>query len=111
MLDINLTSFGTLKAGMVERTEGYAKVIMVSFDVRPGEVVVIVSNSGINPVPIELAIEAKELGASVDRRHFSRELRLGRRRATPPARSWRMWPTSPSTAGCRSGTPSCRSMD
>ena len=24
MLDINLTSFGTLKAGMVERTEGYA---------------------------------------------------------------------------------------
>ena len=28
MLDINLTNFGTLKAGMVERTEGYAKVII-----------------------------------------------------------------------------------
>jgi len=65
MLDINLTNFGTLKAGMVERTEGYAKVIMVSFDVRPGEVVVVVSNSGINPVPIDLAIEAKAIGASV----------------------------------------------
>ena len=65
MLDINLTNFGTLKAGMVERTEGYAKVIMVSFDVRPGEVVVVVSNSGINPVPIELAIEARALGARV----------------------------------------------
>ena len=65
MLDINLTSFGTLKAGMVERTEGYAKVIMVSFDVRPGEVVVVVSNSGINAVPIELAIEARNLGARV----------------------------------------------
>jgi uncharacterized phosphosugar-binding protein len=65
MLDINLTNFGTLKAGMVERTEGYAKAIMVSFDVRPGEVVVVVSNSGINAVPIELAIEARTLGAMV----------------------------------------------
>jgi uncharacterized phosphosugar-binding protein len=64
MLDINLTSFGTLKAGMVERTEGYANVVLESFDVRPGEVVVIVSNSGINPVPIELAIGARERGAS-----------------------------------------------
>ena len=63
MLDVNLTSFGTLKAGMVERTEGYAKVILSSFDVRPDEVVVVVSNSGINPVPIELAIEADKLGA------------------------------------------------
>jgi uncharacterized phosphosugar-binding protein len=65
MLDINLTNFGTLKAGMVERSEGYAKVLLVSFDVRPGEVVVVVSNSGINPVPIELAIEARALGARV----------------------------------------------
>jgi uncharacterized phosphosugar-binding protein len=63
MLDVNLTSFGTLKAGMVERTEGYARVILASFDVRSGEVVVVVSNSGINPVPIELAIEAGKLGA------------------------------------------------
>jgi len=64
MLDINLTNFGTLKPSMVERTEGYAKVVLDSFDVRPGEVVVVVSNSGINPVPIELAMEAKERGAT-----------------------------------------------
>ena len=63
MLDVNLTSFGTLKAGMVERAEGYAPVILDSFDVRPGEVVIVVSNSGINPVPIELAIEAGKRGA------------------------------------------------
>jgi len=65
MLDVNLTLFGTLRAGLVERTEGYAKVIIASFDVRPDEVVVVVSNSGINPVPIELAIEARRLGARV----------------------------------------------
>lgn len=64
MLDANLTSFGTLNAGMVERTEGYARVVLGSFDVRPGEVVVVVSNSGINPVPIELALEARNLGAT-----------------------------------------------
>ena len=63
MLDVNLTSFGTLRAGLVERTEGYAKVVLASFDVRPGEVVVVVSNAGVNPVPIELAIEARKLGA------------------------------------------------
>lgn len=65
MLDPNLTAFGTLNAGLVERTEGYAKVILASYDVRPKEVVVVVSNSGINPVPIELAIEARALGATV----------------------------------------------
>lgn len=64
LIDINLTSFGTLKAGMVERKEGYAPVILDSFDVRPGEVVVVVSNSGINPVPIELAMDANQRGAT-----------------------------------------------
>jgi uncharacterized phosphosugar-binding protein len=62
MLDINLTSFGTLKAGMVERSEGYAQVILSSFDVKAGDVVIVVSNSGINPVPIEVAQDARSLG-------------------------------------------------
>lgn len=65
MLDPNLTSFGLLKPSMVERTEGYAPVLLSSYDVRPGEVLIIISNSGINPVPIELAMLAKKQGVTV----------------------------------------------
>lgn len=65
MLDPNLTAFGTLRAGMVERTEGYAKIVLDSFNVQPGEVVIVVSNSGINPAPIEMALEARQAGARV----------------------------------------------
>lgn len=63
MLDVNLTIFGSARATMVERLEGYAPSILASYDVRPGEVVVIISTSGVNPVPIELAQRAREQGA------------------------------------------------
>lgn len=65
MLDPNLTAFGTLRAGMVERTEGYAKIVLDSYRVQPGEVVIVVSNSGINPAPIEMATGARQIGAKV----------------------------------------------
>ncbi len=63
MLDINLTIFGTSRATMLERLEGYGKSVLTSYDVRPGEVVIIVSVSGINPVPIEVAEDARAHGA------------------------------------------------
>ncbi len=65
MLDINLTIFGTARASMVERLEGYAASILASYEVNPGEVVIVISNSGINPVPIDLALGVKALGTSV----------------------------------------------
>ncbi|MDB5074160.1 MAG: hypothetical protein JWO42_339, partial [Chloroflexi bacterium] len=65
LLDPNLTSFGLLKPGIVERTEGYAGVILASYDVRPGELLIIVSNSGINPLPVELAMAARAQGVQV----------------------------------------------
>lgn len=62
MLDVNLTVFGTSRPTWVERQEGYAESIFASYDVRPGEVMLIISNSGINPVPIDMALGAKKRG-------------------------------------------------
>lgn len=63
MLDPNLTLFGMINATLLERSEGYGKVIVGSHDIRPGEVVIVASNSGVNPVPIDVALECKALGA------------------------------------------------
>jgi len=63
ILDTNLTLFGLVNATLLERTTGYGKVIVGSHDIRAGEVVIIVSNSGVNPVPIEVALESKGKGA------------------------------------------------
>lgn len=63
MLDPNLTLFGLVNATLLERTSGYAKVVIGAHDIREGEVVIVASNSGVNPVPIEAVLEAKAQGA------------------------------------------------
>jgi len=63
MLDVNLTFMGSVNATLLERSSGYGKVVVGSHEIRPGEVVIVISNSGVNPVPIEVAQEAKALGA------------------------------------------------
>ncbi len=58
-----LTSPGL--SGRLERIPGLAKIILDGHDLRPGEVLMVISNSGINPVPIEAALEGKARGLMV----------------------------------------------
>jgi uncharacterized phosphosugar-binding protein len=58
-----LTPPGT--SSQLERMPGLAKIILDSHDLRPGEVLMVISNSGINPVPIEVALEGKSRGLTV----------------------------------------------
>jgi uncharacterized phosphosugar-binding protein len=48
--------------GKFERIEGIAKVLLGSYDLRTGEVLIVISNSGINALPIEMALEGNKLG-------------------------------------------------
>lgn len=51
--------------GDAERVEGLARYILARYDLRPNGVIAIISNSGINPVPIEMALIARASGLKV----------------------------------------------
>jgi uncharacterized phosphosugar-binding protein len=65
ILDPNLTLLGGRRTSPLERLEGYARVLLHGEDLRPGEIMVVFSNSGINALPIEVALAAKEAGLQV----------------------------------------------
>ncbi|MGQ9734971.1 MAG: sugar isomerase domain-containing protein [Candidatus Bipolaricaulia bacterium] len=50
---------GALKSTAIEKISQYATVLLEYHDVRPGDVLIIISNSGVNSVPVELAIQAR----------------------------------------------------
>jgi uncharacterized phosphosugar-binding protein len=58
-------SAGARRQGAFERLPGYAKCIIQDYDIGPGDIVIIASNSGRNPAPVQMALEAKGLGAVV----------------------------------------------
>ena len=56
---------GQRQAMFIERVEGFARVILSNFHLRPTDVMVVVSHGGSTAVPIEMAMLAREAGMPV----------------------------------------------
>ncbi len=66
MLDLGTSVYaGALKSTSVERLPGYGKLLLDYYQIEKGDLLIIVSSSGINVVPVDLALGAKERGATV----------------------------------------------
>ena len=63
--DPSLAPWEPSRVSRVERLEGYGSAIADLQDLRRGEVLVVISHSGINPVPTQLAQRARERGLTV----------------------------------------------
>jgi uncharacterized phosphosugar-binding protein len=68
ILDVNLTLHGggsPTREVSLNQMEGYAQIILDNYDLRKGEIIIVISRSGINPIVIETAMLAKEMGLKV----------------------------------------------
>ncbi|HUT15211.1 MAG TPA: SIS domain-containing protein [Anaerolineae bacterium] len=51
--------------GRAERLEGFAEILLKGLPLKAGEPVFVISNSGRNPEPIEVAMQVREMGLRV----------------------------------------------
>ena len=65
ILDPALSPAAGLDVGRVERTPGRGAAILEGEDLRPGEVVLVASNSGVNAAPVEVAAGCRDRGLRV----------------------------------------------
>src|SRR5690625_7052820 len=63
--DPALAPWEPTRVSRIERLTGYGTAIAELQDLRAGEVIVVISHSGINPVPTQLAQQARERGLTV----------------------------------------------
>lgn len=56
---------GQRQAMFLERVEGLAEVILANFELGPDDVMIVFSSTGVNAVPIEIALGAKERDLAV----------------------------------------------
>lgn len=56
---------GAMRSSMIERKNDYASTFMADRDITEKDIVIIISTSGRNPVPVDAALIAKEKGAYV----------------------------------------------
>jgi len=61
---INL-AFGAQRSSLIERTPGYAKAVLDSYGLKPGDVLILVNAYGINSLTIDTALECRERGVKV----------------------------------------------
>lgn len=56
---------GPLLGSAMEKLEGFGELVFEAHDAQPGEVILVLSNSGRNAAPVEVALKAKERGLTV----------------------------------------------
>ena len=66
MLDPDvLTANGARRSGALEKLPGLADILYDQYDIRAGDLMIIISNSGRNAMPIEMAMRAQKEGLKV----------------------------------------------
>lgn len=60
-----LVSYGAMRSTNMERLPGAASISLAGHQIRSGDAAIIISNSGKNQAPVEMALKLKELGVKI----------------------------------------------